>query len=162
MKSIWVSFPATLLSILTIICLSFTAGLAESGWVDYQGTGFSLLIPASFNAEKTTPAEDFDLFHFYGESGKLVLGAYVGNHPQFPDAIPENEQLREGTLGGKSLQYAEWKDREVFYGEFLVLLHPGGAPGIPIPVYTHLWYLKLNPEELAIAKKILDTFRATR
>jgi hypothetical protein len=154
MKSNWGSLSATLLSILTIICLSVSVCFAEDDWVDYHGTGFKVSIPGNIRVEKTSPVEDFDIFRFFNKEGKQILGAYAGNAPQFPDRVPEDVKLQEGILGGNPLKSAEWTDKDGFRGEFLVRL----APGIPFPVFIHLWYLELNPAERNIAKEILKTF----
>ena len=159
MKSYRGPFPATLLPILMIICLSVSVCFAENGWVDYKGTGFKVSIPGNIRVEKTTPVEDFDVFRFFDSSGKQILGVYAGNHPQFPERVPEGVGLKEDILGGRPLKHAEWKNSDGLHGEFLVRLYSEDAPGVPFPVFIHLWYLELNTDELTAVKKILDTFQ---
>lgn len=153
MKFIGGLLTATLLSTFIIMCLSSTVIFADSGWIEYQGTWFSIQVPANFNVEKTTPVEDFDIFRFYNKEGKQILGAYAGFHPQFPDGVPAGVKLHEGLLGNKPLEYAEWTDKDGHKGEFLVQLDPEEGPVI------HFWYLELTSEELVTVKKILNTFK---
>lgn len=160
MKSKWGSLSeASFLATITIIFLWVNACFAGNEWVDYQGTGFNLRIPGDVKVEKTTPVEDFDIFRFFDVSGKQILGIYAGNHPQFPVGVPEGVEQKKSTLGGKSLEKAEWGNSGGYYGQLLVHLQTD-APGYPpFPVFVHLWYLELNAVELAAVKKILDSFQ---
>lgn len=96
MKPKWGSLSeAFFLATITIIFLWVNACFAGNEWVDYQGTGFNLRIPGDVKVEKTTPVEDFDIFRFFDVSGKQILGIYAGNHPQFPDGVPEGVEQKK-------------------------------------------------------------------
>ena len=57
------------------------AGASEDrGPAQYQGEGFTCLLPHGVGVVRRTPANDFVLYDFKYK-GKLLLGAYVGNHP---------------------------------------------------------------------------------
>ena len=128
-----------------------------------SGWGFSLAYPDNIAVNELSVGRmDFDLYELIKtDSGKKLLGLYVGSHPSEVKMIMKGKS-KSGKLNGAKAKRVEQQTSGLFSGHVLVEIHGkkeaklGGYPRM-----AHIFYDNLTDEELRLANTIIDTLRST-
>jgi hypothetical protein len=83
---------------------------------------------------------DFDLYEFRRETdGELLLGAYAGNFPGFPQSVPSDASEGIKQIHGlRATSYRGTDSAGRFHAQLLIELAPTSEPGFP--QFLHYWY----------------------
>jgi hypothetical protein len=132
----------------------FGSGLMFAADGELNGDVFQVTLPDGFVMNKSTPVEDFDVYHIKKDD-EMYVGIYVGNHPDFP-SVQRNKALNyclsvDGDL--KVAVVSVWKGDILVEKEILKELEEiGGSQDL------HAWTsIDLSPEQMLLADKIISS-----
>jgi hypothetical protein len=116
----------------------------------YSGEGFRLMIPRCVSVKETERA-DYILYTFTSE-GKGILGAYVGNQPNFlfEDRAIGPESITQ--LNGLPCKRVQARKQDGTLRTEVLTRFPRDRGW---PMYIHFWYGSLEPEAKAMAEGII-------
>lgn len=126
----------------------------------YHGLGFTVQLPADI-AVKKSELVDFDTYEFSrAADGTVLLGAYAGNAPDFPQSVPGNANQGIKQINGLRATSYRWTDAAGrFHAELLIELAPSTEPRFP--QFLHYWYHDLTAADAARVDGIVESTVAT-
>ena len=142
---------------LLVAALSILAAVrAHADPTLYHGLGFTASLPASI-AVKKSELVDFDTYEFQREGdGRVLLGAYAGNAPAFPQSIPSDANEGIKRIHGLRATSYRWTDTAGrFHAQLLIELAPASEPRFP--QFLHYWYHDLSGPDAALADGIVES-----
>ena len=138
---------------LIVIAASCSTGSETS--MNYQGTGFSVVLPPNLSVIRSSPVEDFEIYQFT-EQGEKLLEVYVGNFPAFRESVPTNVPIRTTMINSLEALTASWQDqqgRRTY--ECLIRLEKDGI----WPSCLHVTYSGLSEERASLANGIISSLK---
>jgi len=122
----------------------------------YHGLGFTARMPAGITVKKSEMV-DFDLYEFRREDdGKVLLGAYAGNAPDFPQSVPSSANEGIKRINGLRATSYRWTDAAGrFHVQLLIDLAPPSEPRFP--QFLQYWYHDLAGPDAALADAIVES-----
>jgi hypothetical protein len=141
--------------VLVAACILAAGGVYADPML-YRGLGFAAELPADVTVKKSEMV-DFDLYEFRREAdGKVLLGAYAGNWPAFPQSVPSNANEGINRIHGLRATSYRWTDvAGRFHAQFLIELAPQSEPRFPL--FLHYWYHDLAGPDVALADGIVES-----
>jgi hypothetical protein len=119
--------------------------------------GFALAIPNGVTVAEESPVEDFILYKFADSTGKLLLVAYLGNHPNALKA-PQGANIHKSTISGVPVESVRWSGPNASkYADVRIRLHQQGWP-----CWLHFSYGPLGQVEASMAEQIAGSLHAYR
>jgi hypothetical protein len=122
----------------------------------YQGLGFTVQLPVGIAVRKSELV-DFDTYEFSRSAdGTVLLGAYAGNAPDFPQSVPSNANEGIKRINGLRATSYRWTDAAGrFHAVLLIELAPRGI--VRFPLYVHYWYHDLTGPDAALSDGIIES-----
>jgi hypothetical protein len=148
-----ISRRCTILGAVAALCAS-SAISAHADSIQYHGLGFTVRLPAGI-AGKESEGVDFNVYEFSRTAdGAVMLGAYSGNAPDFPHAIPDDASKATESINGLRATIYRWTDASGHLGaEVLLELAPQGV--VRFPLYIHYWYRNLAEADAGVSDGII-------
>ena len=100
---------------------------------------------------------DFDTYEFLRTAdGTVLLGAYAGNAPGFPQSVASNANEGIKRINGLRATTYRWTDAaDRFHAELLIELAPPAEP--KFPQFLHYWYRDLTGPDAALSDGIIES-----
>ncbi len=120
----------------------------------YHGLGFTVQLPAGIAVRKSESI-DFDTYEFSRPAdGTILLGAYAGNAPDFPQSVPSNANEGIKQINGLRATSYRWTDAAGrFHAALLIELAPQTEPRFS--QFLHYWYHDLTGSDAALSDGII-------
>lgn len=120
----------------------------------YAENGIRVNLPKDFHMQKSSPAEDFDMYKI-SKGAENYLTIYAGNAPKFPARTPgHGHEITELTTAHTKI-ISEWQNDRLIRREMLIESEtPKGWPR-----FIHAWTAVLPEEKIMTADKILFSLR---
>jgi len=135
-----------------LICCSCESLLNQTKSNDrFTGDGFYWVLKDEIKIEKSTSV-DFIVYDFLYDD-KVILGAYVGNHPDFPSLeVPEDKEIRNIKINCLNTQIISWQDDKGSENQEVLIEFSQYRSW---PAYIHFWYYQLPPRFSTISDSII-------
>jgi len=119
---------------------------------EYNGWGFSVIVPTNMHVTKRFPVHDFALHCFKKrkKDGKCLLQIFSGTHPSYGYNFPDKFEKKDLRINGLLAEKTYWIEEKLYYADYLICFPEGSYPE-----FAHCWYYGLNEHDKLIAEKII-------
>ena len=123
-------------------------------YTEHLEAGYATLVPEGINVEHASRVEDFVVYTLKNANNRVILGIYIGNHPQPFNGNPSIETT--AVIGGFSAVSRRWiDDKSLFHGDIRISLLSGNG----WPMIAHMSYDGLSRTDFNHAEKIIQSFK---
>ena len=149
------TLTVTLFMALIAILLSWQACSANEKsnvtLVKYKVENIEMNFPLGVSVSEETPVDDFTICTYHYK-GNVIMKAYIGNNPSFPNnKLLRNKGIKT-TINTFSAETISWQEGNNFNREILINLRKKGWP-----MFIHFYYLKQTSSMAIIDDRIIDS-----
>jgi hypothetical protein len=126
---------------------------SRSGNGVYDFGGPAIALPEGVQVKKE-PGPDFDVYRFSLPNGRIILGTYIGYHPNTA-GVPNSAKAQPTNFGGFECNSWRWRDeRGGACRQALISRDLRGGH-----LMIHIWYDGLSASDAALADRMISSLR---